>query len=162
MTPSEIAENAIADPLAATETTGRKTRFKVVVCGGGTSNRVSGRVVDSAPRMSGNSSKTVLTASTTAVAARAGTSHDRDAGRATGVESATCSVSNDPSRISRASPMSRNRFLGSFSRQRRKSYWTAEGVVVGSVAQSGSFVRIADSTSVIVGPPKGRDPVSIS
>ena len=44
---------------------------------------------------------------------------------------------------SRASPMSRSRRLGSFSRQRRSSARTRGGVSAGSAVQSGSVLRIA-------------------
>ena len=66
------------------------------------------------------------------------------------------------SSVSRASPISRSRLRGSFSRQRRTNRATAGGTCGGSACQSGSRVTIADSTSVTVSPVNGRLPVSIS
>lgn len=61
-----------------------------------------------------------------------------------------------------ASPMSRNRRFGSFSRQ-RWSAWRVRGVTEdGSAAQSGSRVTTAAMTSVTVSPPNVLSPVSIS
>ena len=58
--------------------------------------------------------------------------------------------------------MSRNRFLGSFSRQRRSSRTTPAGVARGSALQSGSRSRIAASVSDVVSRANGARPVSIS
>ena len=55
---------------------------------------------------------------------------------------------------SRASPMSRSRRFGSFSRQRASRRLIGAGVVAGSAVQSGSRVRTAARTSLIVSPPK--------
>lgn len=61
-----------------------------------------------------------------------------------------------------ASPMSRNRRSLSFSRQRRNSERTIEGVSEGSSSQSGSSRTIAAMMSVTVAPPNSCRPVSIS
>ena len=54
----------------------------------------------------------------------------------------------------RASPMSRSRRFGSFSRQRRSSRRTAAGVAAGRAVQSGSRSRIAAIVSETVSPAK--------
>ena len=57
-----------------------------------------------------------------------------------------------------ASPMSRSRFLGSFSRQRR----SRRRACVGIRPKSGSLVATSMSVSETVSPANGRSPVSIS
>ena len=61
---------------------------------------------------------------------------------------------------SRTSPMSRARFFGSFSRQRRSTRRIAIGVSVGSLLQSGSARRTAASVSETVGPSNNCAPAS--
>ncbi len=62
----------------------------------------------------------------------------------------------------RASPISRNRRLRSFSRQRRISRVTLAGTAAGTAVQSGSLVNTEASVSDNVSPPNARRPVSIS
>jgi hypothetical protein len=56
------------------------------------------------------------------------------------------------SRANRASPMSRSRRFGSFSRQRVSNWRIAGGVDAGIAVQSGSRVMTAAMMSVIVSP----------
>ena len=58
--------------------------------------------------------------------------------------------------------MSRSRSLGSLVRHRRTSFRTAAGVVAGSVAQSGWWLRTLAMVSESVSPQKTNRPVSIS
>ena len=62
----------------------------------------------------------------------------------------------------RASPMSRSRRFGSFSRQRASRRRIEAGVVAGSAVQSGSRVTTAARMSVTVSPANATRPVSIS
>ena len=62
----------------------------------------------------------------------------------------------------RASPISRNRRVGSLSRHRRSSRRTPEGTAAGSAPPSGSVVSTDASVSEVVSPVKSRRPVSIS
>ncbi len=59
----------------------------------------------------------------------------------------------------RASPTSRSRRRGSFSRQRRSRRRTPAGTLAGRAAQPGSSLTIAESTSVSESPRKARVPV---
>jgi len=63
---------------------------------------------------------------------------------------------------SRASPMSRRRRFGSFSRQRASRRLIDAGVVAGRAVQSGSRVRTAARRSLMVSPANAVLPTSIS
>jgi hypothetical protein len=63
-----------------------------------------------------------------------------------------------PASNSQASPISRSRRFGSFSRHFRSRRCTFTGTPL----QSGSFLTTAASTSVVVSPLKARRPMSIS
>ena len=81
---------------------------------------------------------------------------------AAGVLGRVASVASGESSAMRASPMSRSRFFGSRSRQRRSSERIAGGVDDGSADQSISWRRTAASVSLTVSPSKSRLPLSIS
>jgi len=110
-------------------------------------------------------------ASTTAasgiqLARRTGVSPDATAGAVgtallTPLASSAASASAS-SRISRASPMSRNRCFGSFTRQRAMRLRTAAGVVAGSARMSGSRIKTAAIVVEMSSPSKARRPLSIS
>ena len=78
-----------------------------------------------------------------------------------GLDQATC-ASVWPSSSSRASPMSRRRRFGSFSRQRCNNRRIVDGVVPGSADQSGSRSRMAAIVSATVSPANAAWPVSIA
>ncbi len=83
------------------------------------------------------------------------------AGSALGASSSTSPPSARSMRM-RASPMSRSRLRGSFSRQRRSRRCSIGGVVAGTAFQSGSSLSTAASVSETVSPGNASVPVSIS
>ena len=68
----------------------------------------------------------------------------------------------DSSRSTRASPMSRSRFLRSFARQRSSTRRTLAGRFGGNAVQSGSRLRIVAIVSETVAPANACSPVTIS
>ena len=125
---------------------------------GRTTSRIS---VEAGPVGSSGTKRTTITVRGMIIAAQIIIAIFRDfAGLVTG-----CAVVDwlSVSLISRfASPMSRSRRCGSFSRQRRRRTRIFSGVSCGSFSQSGSRSMMRASIPVVVSASNGRAPVSIS
>ncbi len=124
------------------------------------SRRVSGGGVSLRWRTAGTASAAAATRTTAVAMIHAVDERRADAGAA----AATCGAvsSRGPSNISRASPMSRSRFFGSFSRHRCNSRRTPGGIVAGNAARSGVSRSTDASSSLTSSPANARRPVSIS